>query len=215
VLLAALVAACSSGGDGERGAMTKAEARAVVARAQLSEADLGAGWTKKSDEAGTTSGGDELERCAKAVEVTDDTLVPPRTRSFEHAVDDRNVQQVVGTTAVLRSTGDVRRLLRAAGNASFARCFAEAAAAGLVDAANGVDAVAGKAAVTTRSGRVRIVAPVELHLDAETEPVRLDVLLLGRGQTLWVVAGFSLGAPLPEEVVPHLGDVLLTRQRAA
>jgi hypothetical protein len=121
----------------------------------------------------------------------------------------------VATTAVLRSAAEVRSLLRAAGRRTFAECFTKVAADSLDDPEQGVDGRAGQPTITETTRGVEIVAPVELHLDAETEPVVLDVLLVDRGQTLLVVAGFSLGQPLPAGTVARLGGVLAGRVAAS
>lgn len=221
LLAVALLASCGGGGDDAQdtdAGVTRAEARRVVAAAQLDVADLGPGWTKTGDEPTGAEEGGELQRCVGGgLDVAAETLARSNTRTFDGSPDGETQHQVTSSTSVLATPADWRTFFRVVGSGRFATCVAAVLAEQIGGSAEGdVSATPGAATTTSSSAgrvrRVRITAPVDIRLEREPLGGRLDLVLVGREQAVSVVVAFSVGTPLGEDVVPRLADLLLARQ---
>lgn len=221
LLAVALLGACGGGDDDAPeagGILTRAEARRVVAAAQLDVADLGFGWTKTGDVPTEAEEGGELQTCVgDDLDVAAETLARSNTRTFDGSPDGETQHQVTSSTSVLATPADWRTFFRVVGSERFATCVAAVLAEQIGGGAEGdVSATPGEATTvsSSRNGvrRVRITAPVDIRLEQEPLGGRLDLVLVGRDQAVSVVVAFSVGTPLGEGVVPRLADLLLDRQ---
>jgi hypothetical protein len=224
VVAALAVVACSggSGGSGgERHELSKADARAVADRAQLTVRDLGDGWTLTSDVAPDEAKTDEqLEACVGAdLGAADDTLAQSHTRTFARSAEDGSQQTVVGSGAVLASPQAAQRLFRTIATQRFADCTATSYGQQLEATDDGVTFEAG--AVTVRRGEVagaersaHIRAPFRLTVDGQPAEGQLDLLVVSSGQVFSLVYRSGTGAGGTDAALTHLGDVLARRQKA-
>lgn len=224
--VALLVGAGCSGGDGGNDASaSRAEARRVVARAQLTARDLGPDWTKTADEAPTTGAGgdDQLEKCVGTdLGVADDTLAESHVRTFERATGDVDRQQLVASTAVLRSASDVEDLFALVSTDKFAGCIAQAIRSELsasAAAGDGVEVVAGRATVEDdivagAAHSAHITAPFRLHIPPLDLTGQADVVMVSSGRPVSLMFGFSVGESIGEARFGELARRLLARQRA-
>lgn len=224
LLAVALLGACGGGDDDAPeagGILARAEARRVVAAAQLDVADLGFGWTKTGDVPTEAEEGGELQTCVgDDLDVAAETLARSNTRTFDGSPDGETQHQVTSSTSVLATPADWRTFFRVVGSERFATCVAAVLAEQIGGGAEGdVSATPGEATTTSSSTkgvrRVRITAPVDIRLEQEPLGGRLDLVLVGRDQAVSVVVAFSVGTPLGEGVVPRLADLLLGRQGAS
>jgi hypothetical protein len=219
LLLVALVAvACGGGGD----TISKSEAKNVVAHAQLTAADLGAGWKKTADERPDVadSSDKQLERCVgKDLDVASDTLAESNTRTFERSKSDVDQQQLVASTAVLTDAARADRLFAIIADQKFADCITKAFEEELQASEEGVAFTAGdgklsKGFIDGADHSAHITSPFSLAVEQLKLDGQVDLLLVSTGQTFSLLFGFSLGDPIPASQLGHLGDLLVARQKA-
>jgi hypothetical protein len=222
VVAALAVVACSGGSGGSDGhELSKADARALADRAQLTVRDLGAGWSLTADVAPDEAETDEqLEACVgKDLGAADDTLAQSHTRTFARTAEDGSQQTVVGSGAVLATPEAAQRLFRTIATQRFADCTATSNVQQLEATDDGVTFEAG--AVTVRRGEVagaqrsaRIRAPFRLTVDGQPSEGQLDLLVVSSGQVFSLVYRSGTGAGGTDAALTHLGDVLARRQKA-
>ena len=211
-LLVAILLFAACGDSGRQ--LSKAEARRIANRAQLTVADLGEGW--KVTEAPDTSDTDQLESCVGAdLDVVEDTLAESPTRTFEHATSDADQQQVVSSTGVLRSEDEVDRLFDVVSTERFAGCiireFQDQVTGEGVSLESGAVQV-DRDQVVEADHSTHLTAPVTLKVDPISIDGQFDMIMVANGQAVSLLFGLSLGTPIGQEKLGQLGDLLLHRQ---
>ncbi|MCU1484094.1 MAG: hypothetical protein JWN67_840 [Actinomycetia bacterium] len=217
LLVALLAAACGSGGDG----LSTGDARALADKIQLTQTDLGTGWTQTAEERPDQATGDkELERCVGTdLDVADDTLAQAVTRTFERTASDVDRQQLVVSGAVLASRERADQLFPVIATQRFADCITRSFEDQLQASEDDVTFERGDSTITRghvagADHSAHISAPFTLTVAPLTLQGRVDLVMVSTGQAFSLLYGFSYGSPIGEAALGHLGELLARRQKA-